>query len=156
MPVGIQVVGKKWEEEKVLAMMQVVDEALGKDRGFGPGSWDESIRMKVPWYSFEHTPNYYDILSTFSWDRYFVVSNPSTYIIPWAALLACPPFSVLSGYDVKIRVLVVQQSVPKPSCNLYRLENSPGKSPDHNRDGWGSPWMLSRRLHRDYTASTGR
>jgi amidase len=48
MPVGIQVVGKKWEEEKVLAMMQVIDEALGKDRGFGPGSWDESIRVKEP------------------------------------------------------------------------------------------------------------
>jgi len=38
MPVGIQVVGRKWEDEKVLAMMQVVDTALGKDRGFGPGS----------------------------------------------------------------------------------------------------------------------
>ncbi|KAG6845501.1 hypothetical protein H0H87_008398 [Tephrocybe sp. NHM501043] len=39
MPVGIQVVGKKWEEEKVLAMMHVIDDALGKDRGFGPNSW---------------------------------------------------------------------------------------------------------------------
>ncbi|KAJ6547162.1 amidase [Mycena capillaripes] len=38
MPVGIQVVGRKWEDEKVLAMMRVVDTALGKDRGFGPGS----------------------------------------------------------------------------------------------------------------------
>jgi len=38
MPVGIQVVGRKWEDEKVLAMMRVVDSALGKDRGFGPGS----------------------------------------------------------------------------------------------------------------------
>ncbi|KAG6813163.1 hypothetical protein H0H92_013570 [Tricholoma furcatifolium] len=38
MPIGIQIVGKKWEEEKVLAMMQVVDDALGKERGFGPGS----------------------------------------------------------------------------------------------------------------------
>ncbi|KAJ6488681.1 amidase [Mycena vitilis] len=38
LPVGIQVVGKKWEDEKVLAMMRVVDTALGKDRGFGPGS----------------------------------------------------------------------------------------------------------------------
>jgi hypothetical protein len=28
MPVGIQIVGKKWEEEKVLAMMKVVEEAL--------------------------------------------------------------------------------------------------------------------------------
>lgn len=41
MPVGIQVVGKKWEEENLLAMMHVVDNALGKARGFGPGSWDE-------------------------------------------------------------------------------------------------------------------
>jgi Asp-tRNA(Asn)/Glu-tRNA(Gln) amidotransferase A subunit family amidase len=40
MPVGIQIAGRKWEEEKLLAMMRVVDEALGKDRGFGPGSWD--------------------------------------------------------------------------------------------------------------------
>nr|GAT55492.1 amidase [Mycena chlorophos] len=37
MPISIQVVGKKWEEEKVLAMMRVVDEALGP-REFGPGS----------------------------------------------------------------------------------------------------------------------
>ncbi|KAJ7445802.1 amidase [Mycena galericulata] len=41
MPVGVQVVGRKWEDEKVLAMMHVVDSALGKDRGFGPGNWDE-------------------------------------------------------------------------------------------------------------------
>jgi hypothetical protein len=40
MPVGIQIVGRKWEEEKVLAMMHVIDDALGKDRGFGPGNWD--------------------------------------------------------------------------------------------------------------------
>ncbi|KAJ7052233.1 amidase signature domain-containing protein [Mycena amicta] len=38
MPVGVQVVGKKWEDEKVLAMMRIVDDALGP-RGFGPGSW---------------------------------------------------------------------------------------------------------------------
>ncbi|KAF7338607.1 putative amidase PB8B6.03 [Mycena venus] len=42
MPVGIQVVGRKWEDEKVLAMMQVVDAALGKDRGFGPGSFSKA------------------------------------------------------------------------------------------------------------------
>lgn len=42
MPVGIQVVGRKWEDEKVLAMMQVVDTALGKDRGFGPGSFSKA------------------------------------------------------------------------------------------------------------------
>ncbi|KAJ7695016.1 amidase [Mycena olivaceomarginata] len=39
MPVGIQVVGRKWEDEKVLAMMQTIDSALGKDRGFGAGSF---------------------------------------------------------------------------------------------------------------------
>lgn len=38
-PVGVQIVGKKWEDEKVLGMMRVVDEALGAARGFGPGSW---------------------------------------------------------------------------------------------------------------------
>ena len=36
-PVGVQIVGKRWEEEKVIAMMHVVDKALGP-RGFGPGS----------------------------------------------------------------------------------------------------------------------
>lgn len=35
LPVGVQIVGKKWEEEKVLAMMKIVDDALGA-RGFGP------------------------------------------------------------------------------------------------------------------------
>ncbi|KAG6372254.1 amidase signature domain-containing protein [Boletus reticuloceps] len=38
-PVGVQIVGKKWEDEKVLAMMKVVDDALGTARGFGPGCW---------------------------------------------------------------------------------------------------------------------
>lgn len=38
-PVGVQIVGKKWEDEKVLEMMKVVDEALGMTRGFGPGTW---------------------------------------------------------------------------------------------------------------------
>ncbi|EEB89173.1 hypothetical protein MPER_12757 [Moniliophthora perniciosa FA553] len=38
LPIGIQIVGKRFEDEKVLAMMKVVDEALGRDRGFGPGS----------------------------------------------------------------------------------------------------------------------
>ncbi|KAF9557330.1 amidase [Agrocybe pediades] len=40
MPVSIQIVGKKWEEEKVLEIMDIVDSALGRGRGFGPGSWD--------------------------------------------------------------------------------------------------------------------
>ena len=37
MPIAIQVVGKRWDEEKVLGMMDVVDKALG-ERGFGPGA----------------------------------------------------------------------------------------------------------------------
>ena len=41
MPINIQIAGKKWEEEKVIALMKVIDVALGKQRGFGPGSWDE-------------------------------------------------------------------------------------------------------------------
>ncbi|KAJ6618267.1 amidase [Mycena sp. CBHHK59/15] len=40
MPVAVQIVGKKWDDEKVLDMMRVVDAALGRDRGFGPGNWD--------------------------------------------------------------------------------------------------------------------
>lgn len=35
MPVSIQIVGRKWEDEKVVAMMSIVDDALGP-RGFGP------------------------------------------------------------------------------------------------------------------------
>ncbi|KAI8996557.1 amidase signature enzyme [Trametes punicea] len=38
LPVGVQVVGRRWEEEKVVEMMRVVDGALGP-RGFGPLSW---------------------------------------------------------------------------------------------------------------------
>jgi hypothetical protein len=41
LPVGVQVVGRPWEEEKVLAIMHVIDTALGP-RGFGPGSWAPS------------------------------------------------------------------------------------------------------------------
>lgn len=37
-PVGVQVVGKSWEDEKVIEMMKIVDAALG-DRCFGPGAW---------------------------------------------------------------------------------------------------------------------
>lgn len=47
LPVGIQIVGKKWEEEKVLGMMRVVDRALGNNnnsRGFGAGS---SLRLEA-------------------------------------------------------------------------------------------------------------
>ena len=38
LPISVQIVGKKWEDEKLLAMMRVVDDALGS-RGFGPGLW---------------------------------------------------------------------------------------------------------------------
>jgi len=38
LPVGVQVVGQPWGEEKVLAIMHVIDATLGP-RGFGPGSW---------------------------------------------------------------------------------------------------------------------
>jgi len=38
MPVGVQIVGKKWEDEKVISMMHVVDRALGPRR-FGPMTW---------------------------------------------------------------------------------------------------------------------
>jgi amidase len=38
LPVSVQVVAKSWEDEKVLAMMHVVNKALGP-RGFGPGAW---------------------------------------------------------------------------------------------------------------------
>jgi amidase len=38
LPVGVQVIGQPWGEEKLLATMRVVDAALGP-RGFGPGSW---------------------------------------------------------------------------------------------------------------------
>lgn len=37
-PVGVQVVGKPWDDEKVIEMMKVVDSALGS-RGLGPGAW---------------------------------------------------------------------------------------------------------------------
>ena len=37
-PVSVQVVAKSWEDEKVIAMMHVVDKALGP-RGFGPEAW---------------------------------------------------------------------------------------------------------------------
>lgn len=40
LPVGIQLIGKKWEDEKVVEMMKVVDAALG-ERGFGPGDWEQ-------------------------------------------------------------------------------------------------------------------
>ncbi|KAF8239357.1 amidase [Tricholoma matsutake] len=47
MPVGIQLVGKKWEDEKVLAMMHVVEEALGKDRGFGLRTYTQPFHSSL-------------------------------------------------------------------------------------------------------------
>uniref|UniRef100_A0A8H7XRN7 amidase n=1 Tax=Psilocybe cubensis TaxID=181762 RepID=A0A8H7XRN7_PSICU len=47
MPVNIQIVGKRWEEEKVVAIMDVVDRALGRDRGFGPGAWDAHVKKNA-------------------------------------------------------------------------------------------------------------
>ncbi|TEB29057.1 amidase [Coprinellus micaceus] len=49
LPVNIQIVGKRWEDEKVLALMKVVDGALGINRGFGPGAWDQfqEAQLKV-------------------------------------------------------------------------------------------------------------
>ncbi|KAI9440853.1 amidase [Lactarius indigo] len=41
LPVGVQIIGEAWGEEKVLAIMHVVDGALGP-RGFGPGTWAPS------------------------------------------------------------------------------------------------------------------
>lgn len=38
LPVGVQIIGEAWGEEKLLAIMHVVDAALGP-RGFGPGTW---------------------------------------------------------------------------------------------------------------------
>ena len=40
LPVGIQLVGRRWEDEKVVEMMKVVDAALG-ERGFGPDGWEK-------------------------------------------------------------------------------------------------------------------
>ena len=41
MPISIQVVCKKWEEEKLLRVMSLIDDILG-DRGFGPGAVDKA------------------------------------------------------------------------------------------------------------------
>ena len=44
LPVGVQVVGRPWEEEKVLAIMHLIEAALGP-RGFGPGSWTPNMQV---------------------------------------------------------------------------------------------------------------
>ncbi|CAE6451957.1 unnamed protein product [Rhizoctonia solani] len=39
LPVGVQIVGKPWEDEKVIYVMEVLDEALGERKpGFGPNA----------------------------------------------------------------------------------------------------------------------
>jgi hypothetical protein len=42
LPVGVQIVGRAWEDEKVLEMLEVADRALGP-RGFGPGTWSPKV-----------------------------------------------------------------------------------------------------------------
>lgn len=42
LPVGVQIVGGKWQEEKVIEMMKVVDVALGP-RGPALGSWGTAM-----------------------------------------------------------------------------------------------------------------
>ena len=39
MPVGVQICGRRWEDEKLVGLMRLADNALGP-RGFGPGAWD--------------------------------------------------------------------------------------------------------------------
>lgn len=36
LPVGVQIVGRPWEDEKVVHVMEILDRELG-ERGFGPG-----------------------------------------------------------------------------------------------------------------------
>ncbi|KAJ7347086.1 amidase [Mycena albidolilacea] len=48
MPIGLQIVGRRWEEEKVLGLMRVVEGALGglRERRFGPGTWEERLENR--------------------------------------------------------------------------------------------------------------
>ncbi|CEQ40238.1 SPOSA6832_01851, partial [Sporobolomyces salmonicolor] len=46
LPVGVQVVGGHWDEERVVELMKVVDRALGP-RGFGPGEFVKRQRKKM-------------------------------------------------------------------------------------------------------------
>ncbi|KII87208.1 hypothetical protein PLICRDRAFT_113002 [Plicaturopsis crispa FD-325 SS-3] len=43
LPVAVQIVGRRWDDEKVIGMMHVVDAALGP-RGFGPHSWKQQVK----------------------------------------------------------------------------------------------------------------
>ncbi|KZP01704.1 amidase signature enzyme [Calocera viscosa TUFC12733] len=42
LPVGVQLVGRPWEDERVVEAMGVLDAALGP-RGFGPGTWTPAV-----------------------------------------------------------------------------------------------------------------
>ena len=46
LPVGIQVIGGSWEEERVIELAKVVDNALGS-RGFGPGEFAKRMKKKL-------------------------------------------------------------------------------------------------------------
>ncbi|KAF8260713.1 amidase signature domain-containing protein [Lactarius quietus] len=46
LPVSVQIIGETWGEEKLLAVMHVVDAALGP-RGFGPGTWAPNKQTDV-------------------------------------------------------------------------------------------------------------
>lgn len=44
LPIGVQIVGRPWEDEKVIHVMEILDRELG-ERGFGPGleaDWQSS------------------------------------------------------------------------------------------------------------------
>ncbi|KAJ8294955.1 Fatty acid amide hydrolase 1 [Rhodotorula toruloides] len=43
LPVGLQIVGMQYDEERVIELMKVVDEAVGK-RGFGPGEFSKKMK----------------------------------------------------------------------------------------------------------------
>ena len=44
LPVGIQIAGRWGDDEKVIGLMKVVDDALG-ERGFGPGSSSQWLKV---------------------------------------------------------------------------------------------------------------
>ncbi|GAA6053096.1 hypothetical protein JCM3770_000382 [Rhodotorula araucariae] len=46
LPVGVQVVGRLWDEERIVEVMKVVDAALGP-RGFGPGEFAKRDKERV-------------------------------------------------------------------------------------------------------------
>ena len=40
-PVGIQLAGGRWEDERVIEIMKVVDATRLDERGFGPDGWEK-------------------------------------------------------------------------------------------------------------------